>query len=86
MDGKADVSHNVIEKNNTFALYSASLIKGEHGVGIVQLQPEQGCAPTVHEPASGGEVPGHIHLDRRHWRGTSQQDPNPVQRAKKPGR
>lgn len=67
---RADVQHNVIKT-------SLSLIKGEHGVGVVQLPPQQGRAPTVHEPASGGQVSGHLHLDRRHWRGSSQQEPDP---------
>lgn len=47
---------------------------GQHGVLIGQLAPQQGRAAAVHEPASRREVPGHLHLDRRHRRGAPQQD------------
>lgn len=52
------------------------LVGGDNGVGVVQLPPQQGRAPTVHEPPAREQVPGHLHLDRRHWRGASQQDPH----------
>lgn len=56
----------------------------QHGVRLAQLQPQQGRAAAVHEPATGGEEPGHLHLDRRHRGGAPQQDPDPGHRAEQP--
>lgn len=57
------------------------MFEGEHG-SVTQLPPQQSCAPAVHEPAPGWEMPGHLHLDRWNWRGSAQQDQNPGPRAK----
>lgn len=63
-------------------MFPASLIKGEDGIGLNQLSPQQDCAPAVHEPAPGREVPGHLHLDWWLRRGAAQQDPNTGQWTK----
>lgn len=71
------------DRNMTFCIiFCLPAIEGEHGIGVVQLPPEQGCSPALHEPASGGQVPGHVHLDWWQRRGSAQQDPDPGLRAK----
>lgn len=55
---------------------------GDHDFHIHQLPSQQGGPAAVHQPASGGEMPGHIHLGGRHRRGAPQQDKDLGQRTR----
>ena len=68
---------------NTCSNSPTLLPAGEHGISFTELPTQQGCAAAVHEPVSGTEVPGHLHLDRWYWRGAPQQNQNSGRRTNK---